>query len=293
MRLWSVLLAFVAAGCSAGGPAVPPPVRRPMRIMSINQCTDQLLLSLVPPERIASVTFLSQKGDDPATAALARKVGVNHGFAEEVLAQKPDLVIAGTFSTPALRGMLKRLGYPMIEVEQPASLDQIRATTRQVAAAVDARQRGEALIAEMDRKFAALRAHPGPRIPVIAWDRTGFAAGPGTLYDTVLTAAGARNLANETSMRRYRQSDVEALLAVDPALLVRGSLNAAGASLADDRVRHPLVRRYWSDRMLQIPEGAYSCGTPKIADAALMLRDRLRKAAAHATSPLRFAGTPR
>jgi iron complex transport system substrate-binding protein len=44
-------------------------------------------------------------------------------------------------------------------------------------------------------------------------------------------------------------------------------------------LRHRLVQRHWGDRTIFIPQAYYVCGTPRIADAALLLRARLREAA--------------
>lgn len=280
MRCWPaatlLLVPLVAAGCGARSPAIPRATAHPMRVLSINLCTDQLVLALLPPARIASVSWLAR---DPALSVMARQaaaVGVNHGETEEVAAQAPDLVVADTFGKPVLRAMLKRLGYPLIEVEQPTDLDGIRRATRQVAAAVDARARGEALIKAMDSDLAELARHPGPSTTAAAWGRDGIGARPGTLADTVLTAAGARNVARTPG----GGADVEALLASNPALLVEADGGERrAASLGDAVLRHPLVDRYWHRRTL-FTGGAYTtCGTPMIADAALRLRGRLREAA--------------
>ena len=274
MRLRPALLALALTACDARQPAVPHGSARPLRVMSMNQCTDQLVLALLPPKRIASVSWLSRDSSDSLMAGQARAVGVNHGYAEEVIDQQPDLVIVGSFTTPVLRGMLHRLGYPLVEVEQANSLDDVRRVTRQVAAAVGESARGEALLADMDRKLAALARDPGPPIRVVAWDRTGFAAGEGTLYDAVLSAAGARNLARDPLLPRH--PDVETLLQANPAFLVQGSMDGNGASLGDNVRRHRLVRRYWADRTLFVPQAYYACGTPMVADAAIALRRQLR-----------------
>lgn len=222
MRAWPAVLALLATACGAKQPAVPAPVAKPLRVMSMNQCTDQLVLALLPPERIASVSWLSRDPGGSLMWRAARRVAVNHGLAEEVLQQKPDLVVAGAYTTTVLRGMLKRLGYPMIEVAHPASVEEVRTITRQVAAAVGEISRGEALIARMDRQMADLAREPGPPIPVIAWDRTGFSAGEGTLYDAILSSAGARNLIRAPATLSYRKPDIELLLQADPVLLVQG-----------------------------------------------------------------------
>ncbi len=287
----ALLLVLLLGGCAARVPATPVAATRPLRVMSINQCTDQLVLALLPPERIASVSWLSRDPAGSLMAPAAARVGVNHGLAEDVLAQRPDLVVAGSFTTPALRGMLKRLGYPMIEVEHANSVDDVRTITRQVARAVGEPARGEALIARMDRQLADLARDPGPPIRVAAWDETGFSAGDGTLYDAVLTAAGARNVVREGTSLSYRKPDVEVLMQAAPALLVQGTRDAAIAGLGDDVMRHRLVRRFWGGRRtLRIPQKYYTCGTPMVADAAVSLRRQLRSVAAFA-KPLPFGAT--
>ena len=282
MRAAAALLALAVASlmlgaCSAGGAAGPIPSSRPLRVMSVNQCTDQLVLMLLPPERIASVSWLSRDPGGSVMAQAAARVPANRGTAEEVLAQRPDLVIAGSFTTPALRGMLHRIGYPVLEIDHPSSFDDIRRITRQVAAAVGAQSRGEALIADMDRKLADLARDPGPRLRVIAWDRGGFAAGAGSLYDAVLTAARAENLARDPAALGGRRPDVEVLMTANPALLVQGAASAEAASLGDAVSRHRLVRERWGTRTLTIPQAYYVCGTPLIADAAIRLRGELRR----------------
>ena len=260
---------------------------RPLRVMSISECTDQLVLALVPPARITSVTWLSR---DPATSVMARAataVAVNRGTAEEVLRQRPDLVFAGTFTTPATRALLKRLGAPLIEIGPADTLAQIRAQTRQVAAAVGEPARGEALLARMDAELADLARSPGPALRMAAWDGGGFGASRGTLYDLIVTLAGATNLAADPHVR-IGVPDTEVLLAAAPALLLRGGADDRDG-LRADVADHPLVRRFWAGRSLAMPASAYACGTPFVGDAALTLRRQLRGAATTARVPLPFA----
>ncbi len=294
MGWWASILALLGAVLpgSPGGTDRPEPARKPMRVMSMNQCTDQLVLALLPPERIASVTWLSRDPGGSLMHEQARKVATNHGLAEEVVRQKPDLVVAGSYTTPATRGLLRRLGYPMIEVENADSFDGIRRITRQVAKAVGEEPRGEALIARMDRQLAALARDPGPPLRVAAWDGAGFNASEGTLYNAVLEAAGAVNVANRPPASTYGRPDVEVLLATAPTLLVKGAGTGRAPGLRDNVERHPIIRRYWDGpRTLTIRQAYYLCGTPFITDAIFMLRAELRDAATRIRTPLPFAPT--
>lgn len=277
----------IAAGVALAGPAPAAP----RRVMSINLCTDQLALALLPPERIASVTWLSR---DPATsrmAAQARRVGVNHGQAEEVVRDRPDLVLAGAYAAGATTALLKRLGYRVLVLQPEEGFADIRRDVRLVAQAVGEPARGEALLARMDATLADLARDRAPPLRVAAWDGAGFAAGPHSLYDAILTAAGARNVAGEAGAHAAGTPEVEALLAAAPQLLVAGEPAFEAPDRRSDVAHHPLVRRYWGDRTLIVPQPAYLCGTPFSADAAVSLRDQMRAKLSQARTPLPFAAS--
>src|SRR5262249_31133549 len=129
------VLAICAAASVTNAVATQAP-SKDVRVMSINLCTDALVLDLLPPERITSVSYLARFSTDTGLAAKAARVGVNYGMAEEVVAQNPSLVVAGTFAATATRQVLKRAGFAMIEVPPANDFDDIRKVTRQVGKAV-------------------------------------------------------------------------------------------------------------------------------------------------------------
>ena len=246
--------------------------------MSLNACSDQLVLALLPPSRIASVTWLSRDPSASIMASAAARVPVNHGSAEEVLRDNPDLVIAGAYTTPATRALLKKLHFPLLELGSADNFDDVRRDTRLVAAAVGARARGEALISRMDAALRQLAAAPGPPLRVAAWDGAGFSATPGSMYDALLRAAGARNVAGENGVLSAGAPDVETLLAVSPDLLVRGEPEYPGRRT--DVADNPTIVRLWKGRTVIISPIYYACGTPFSVDGALRLREAMRSASA-------------
>lgn len=277
---WSVVFALPLAACAGGEAGAPRMTGRPMRVMSMNLCTDQLVLALLPPSRIASVTWLARDPSGSLLTGAAARVAVNHGSAEEVVSQRPDLVVTGATSTPATRAMLHRLGYPMVEVPHAANFDAIRAATRQVARAVDEVARGEALIAQMDAQLAALRRDPAPPLRVAAWDGGGFGASEGTLFNQVLAAAGAVNVATQPPANGYRRADAEVLLQAAPDVLIRGSAADGAPGRRAEFERHQVVRRFWGKRRtIALRQAWFGCGTPFAAEGARRLRDELRSVA--------------
>ncbi len=248
--------------------------RAPQRVMSLSECTDALALDLLPPGRIVSVTYLAHRSTDTTLAAEAARVGINYGNAEEVLAQQPDLVLAGTYSTPAARLLLRQLGAPMLVVPSADNFAEIRSTVRRVAGVLGTEERAEALLAHMDGALAALaRTRPASRITVAAWSGDGYVPGRDTLFNALLEAAGAVNVAASPG-DRSSSFDIEQLLQAHPDILAYQADEPAPA-LKTDTADHPLLLRLYGDRRITYPELYTECGLPESADAARALQLQL------------------
>ena len=142
----------------------------------------------------------------------------------------PDLILTDPFMAPSLRPLLARSGAKVSEVPPAETFEQIRAVTRLVAQAVGEEARGETLIAAMDADLRILAAHrPRKMLTVAGWGGGGYVPGTGGLFDTMLTAAGARNVERGS----FGYYDVESLIAAKPDILAYG----------DDYIDTPSLRR--------------------------------------------------
>jgi iron complex transport system substrate-binding protein len=250
-----------------------PVTAAPQRIMSLKVCTDELLLDLVPPSRIASITFLSREKASLRQWPQAARIPVNHNTAEEILVTHPDLILTDPFIAPALRPLLARTGARIVEVPPAENFDEIRSDVRLVAKAVGEQARGEALIARMDGELRELADHrPAKMLTVAGWGGGGYVPGKGGLFDALLTAAGARNV----EQRSFGYYDVESLIAANPDALVYDDTYAGAASLRDDQDLHPALMRRYAGRRVHYA-GFYDCGIPESADVAKELQDALKK----------------
>jgi iron complex transport system substrate-binding protein len=253
----------------------------PQRIMSLKLCTDELLMDLAPPQRIASISYLSGESAARKIWPEAAHIPVNHNTAEEVLAVHPDLVLTDNFTTPSMRAMLAKSGAKVVEVPDAQTFAQIRAVTRTVGDAVGARPRAEALIAQMDETLRKLSIiAPKQMIRVMGWGGSGFVPGRGTLFDTILNAAGGHNITTDSFNKKMGAGyyDMEDMIAARPDILATGDDYRDTPSLRTDQNDHPLLLKLFAGRRIVYPSSLYVCGLPQSAAAAAALRGALQGA---------------
>src|ERR1700688_2966562 len=124
-RLFSrSIVVAVLAMVGASSPALAAPLPR---IVSMNVCTDQLLLPLADPAQILGLSRYSHDARQSWAAGEALRYPSLSGAAEEVLVLKPDIVLASLFDRRSPRELLKAQGLRRAEFSVPRNLDEVRA----------------------------------------------------------------------------------------------------------------------------------------------------------------------
>ena len=226
-------------------------------VVSLNLCTDQLLVLLAPEQ----VTALEPLARDPGLSFVAdeaARLPLVRADAESVLRLRPDLVLAGRYGAQTTVALLRARGVRVAQFDEPASFGQIGAQVMQVASLLGVAERGRRLVARMMDRLAALRPRTGS---AVLWQAGGWTAGPGSLADAVLRAAGLRNAGTGGRL------GVEALLARHPDLLVTEAAPRF-PSMATDLARHPALRGIATAR---VPAPLLTCGGPFSVGAAEIL----------------------
>lgn len=253
---------------------------KPRRIVSLNLCADELVLRLAQRQNVASVTWLSRDPQNSNVAGLAAGIPINHGRAEEIIALKPDLVIAGAYGAPAAVAMLKRAGIPLHVLDVPNSLTDVRRQIREVADLVGEHDRGEAVVGDMDRSLAAIpspAASARPRAVVL--NPNGMTTAKGTLLDDILTRAGLTNVAAELAIDKYGQVPLETIVTEGADILILSASRDGPPALATDILRHPVLAALADrTRLVVLPGRLWNCGGPAAVEAI----ERLRRVAAGA-----------
>jgi iron complex transport system substrate-binding protein len=201
-------------------------------VVSLNLCTDELLV-LLAPERVAALSPLARDASLSVVAGAADKLPWVRADAEAVLRLHPDLVLAGDYGAQGVVAALRERGVRVVQVSEPTDFAGVAGQVSLVAAALGVPAKGDALAADMRARLAAVQRRD--RGSAVMWEARGFSAGPGGFGDAVLRAAGYRNVGTGGEM------GVEALVAHPPDVLIT-STAPAYPSLSTDLLWHPALR---------------------------------------------------
>ena len=240
-------------------------------MVSLNLCTDELLLRLAPRDQIASVTWLGKDNRRSGVAALAKDVLANRGLAEEIVTLKPDLVLAGAHDARPAVTFLKRHGTHVLDLAIPQNLSEVRDQIRDVASALGRSDTGEDIIARMDAKLAAAAPPSSARPRAIMLGPNGFATGYSPLMNEVFARAGLDNLAGELGAPERTHIPVERVLLADVDIVVTEDAER-GPALAQEMMRHPAIAALREQAIVvELPSRLWTCAGPQLADAVEIL----------------------
>lgn len=239
-------------------------------IVSLNPCTDAILAEVADPDQLRS---LSAWSSDPASSsmdvALARRFPANSGTVEEVAALRPDVVVSGTFTSPATRTALARLGVPLVELPIAATVPESIAQIRQLARLTGHPARGEALVARIEAALSA--AAPSPLqspASAIVWQSGGIVPGDNTLIADLLRRTGFVSLSAARGLRQADYLPLEQMLADPPRVILAAG---DGRSDEDRLLSHAALGALPGTVRVPLDPSLLWCGGPTIIRAAARL----------------------
>jgi len=230
--VWRLLLALplLAAPAGAAGEAA-------RRVVSMNPSLTETLLALGAADRLVGVDEDSARRLAPARG-LPTVGGLFNPSLEAILALEPDLVVmVPSAQQRGLGERLGELGVPVLELPN-ITLEELLASVEALGARVGRPGAAAARIRAIRSAWAEIShqtaARPPLRTVAVLQREPLYVVGPGSWIDSMLAAAGARNLGAELG-EPFPQAAEEWLIAAAPDLLLDAT---------EDPGREPL--EYWS-----------------------------------------------
>lgn len=242
---------------------------QPARIVSMNVCTDQLLLLLVERERLASLSYFAFDPSRSNLVELARDIPANRGQADEVLALAPDLIVTSAFSATFAASVLERLQQRVERLGFAANRDEVYAQIRTMAVWTGDRARGEDLIATTQASIEAditrLDAVMAGRKAVYL-SSNGIAFGDNSLQHDFIISLGMENIAATAGLSGPTMLSLETLVAAQPDVIFSEPRGALDRQLAHPLLQHPALANPATLR-IAVRDRWFDCAGPWLADA--------------------------
>jgi iron complex transport system substrate-binding protein len=278
-RRWSVTsgmagltaaIALVAAAHSAQAEA-------PMRVVSMNLCTDQLAMLLASEGQLYSVSYLAKEPTASVLAEEAASFVTNHGLAEEIFLMKPDLILSGTYTTRATVDILKRLGFRVEEFQPESSFDDIRANVRRMGTLLGREAQAEEILNAMDAALASIPPRSATAPTIALYYANQFTSGRDTLAGEVVNRAGLNNLGETLGLQGTQKLSLEQLVMAKPDLIAAHD-DYPTPALAYEVQVHPAFRAALQGKdLIDVPDKYWICGAPFTAQAVKLLSDAAQR----------------
>ncbi len=213
---------------------------KPSRIVSLSLGTDEILVDLVPLERILALTYLA---DDPEISNISeqaklvsKKVKANP---EAIIALRPDVLFIADWQPIELIQTIRDAGVPVYVYKTPSTIEDVKYVIREIAHVVGEEQMGQQMVAQMDKQLGTIqksleKVRNEERKTVVLFSLMGGIGGQGSLFDDICRYAGVVNGASKVGIGKYEMMTKEQIIAANPDVFIMPTWNYNGKTKVED-----------------------------------------------------------
>ena len=227
--------------------------KKPERILGNSAAIDTMLLSVVTPDKLVAATeadrdpVISYVAEDTKNISLTVPLV---GLSMEIVTKaKPDLIVASLYTKANELDMYRNLGIPVVVIDGPRSIQQVKDDVRIIAAAVDEKERGENVVRKMDAQLQEiddrLAQETGKRPVVYLVSQMTRYGGPGSMFNELLTRARTDNAIALAGGVNGQATSTELIVKTDPDMLFvstdRASDTTGASKYRDDFLANPAI----------------------------------------------------
>lgn len=257
---------------------------QPNRIVSQTLGTDEILLSICPPERIIALSSFAEDSSYSNVVEQAKQIPnrVTEGV-EQILQLEPDLIFVASYSRAETVQLLKASRVPVFRFANFDSIDDVKANVRTVGYATGCDAEAEKLVKEMEEKLARIRASiPKNQNPprVMSYGRDGSTAGSKTTFDDIVRAAGGVNVTAEKGLEGFPKISSEKIAEWQPDYIVMGANSAEIENKRGQLLADPIIaatRAGKAGRVIVIDNRYFLTVSSNIVRAVEILADEFHR----------------
>ena len=228
---------------------------KPRRIVSFSISTDEILLDMLPSDRIAAVSSLA---DDPGISNVVQKAKEvpsrvpRNSNAEAVLALNPDLIIIPDFVDANVIQSLRDLNLNVYVYKTPFTVEEVKNCIREMAKLTGDPQNADKLLAYMDTRLEQVQQKLG-QFPSEQQKRVAFMRDNGVYYSSktsfhdVFQNAGLYDITSDIENRPDGLLSQEKIVRLKPDIFIMADWNYDGKHDPDDLKNTILSNEAYTD----------------------------------------------
>lgn len=248
------------------------------RIVSLAPSNTEILFAIGAGAQVVGRDTFS---DYPEAAKALPDIGGSMGqfSLEQIVALKPDLVLAAELNTPEQVKALENLGLTVYYLKNPVTLDGLF-TNLETVAQLSGQQAGAASlvaslktrVAAVDAKIATVSDKPSVFYELDSTDPSKpYTAGPGSYVDQLIARAGGSNV-GAVLKDQWAQISLEQLVVADPHFILLG--DAAYGATPESLAARPgwgTLSAVKQNHVLPFDDNTVSRPGPRLVDALEVL----------------------
>lgn len=228
--------------------------KKPQRIVSMYGASDEILLDLVPNERIIALSKWARDPEISNVVERAKKIPFEaKDNIEYLLSIKPDLVIARSLQNAEFIQSLRDTGIPVYVYNHPTSVNEVRDCIRKLAVVVGEQERGEKMLDKMDEEIELVRAKIGmlpenqKKCIMLYVGGQGVIGGKDTIFDDIAAQAQVINGCSKAGGTAMTTLPKEKIIEINPDVLLiaewsRGGANQEPAKVMEEVLLDPSLK---------------------------------------------------
>ena len=196
------------------------------RIVSLTLSGDEMLLGLVPENRIAGLSGkINEDKEISNVVDKAKKFPKVEGNEEVLMSLEPDLIIVADWLSKRITDIGAITGAKVYFYKTPNSYEEQKKLIRDLANLVEEKENGEKLIKNMDDRLKALqnkitKNYKGAKPRILMYTSFGTTSGKNTTFSDMVKLINGVNVVAEAGIDRFKDISKEKVIELNPDIII-------------------------------------------------------------------------
>ena len=199
---------------------------KPQKVASLVFGTDEMLLGLTDAENIAGLSGLDNGcAYLAADASVYEKIPRINENAEILMDLEPDFIIGSSWVDEDLKAQIEDSGIPFYGYTTPKTMEEQVQIVKDLGYLLGDDEKTEALVQDMEERIQAVETVAAgiaeeDKVRVMAYNMHESSSAVGTIFDDMVTKAGAVNVSSEAGLEGTAKISKEQIVEMNPEVII-------------------------------------------------------------------------